>query len=268
MAHEWPITAYLQTLKDPCLLVTRNNAGDFALSFANKAALDQDVTNGTQLQSLFRAIGHTNLPEGQSKTIRACSREVEISGMTADPSSSSSSRPTMLVCRFGKVHVPLKNLFIRDDRQEHHAAPMIKQLLSYPFEDTVLGHSSTWSLTLRTSVFFTLSMPWPCCLCWGKDHIMIYNDLYAPILGKKHPYALGRPARETWPEVWDALDPIAAQVMESGEAVYNTDTVLFLETSSQVKLVETIVDWSYVPISDELGQIQGWWLHRQAGFNS
>jgi hypothetical protein len=267
MANEWPITAYLQTLRDPCLLVARNHAGDFTLSFANKAALDQDVTNGSELVSLFRAIGQTNLPEGQSKTIRACSREVEISGMTTDPSSSSSSsRSTMLVCRFGKLRIPLKDLFIRDDRQEPQA-PMIKQLLSYPFENTALGHSSTWSLTLRTSVFLTLAMPWPCCLCWGKDHIMIYNDLYAPILGKKHPYALGRPARENWSEVWDALDPIAKQVMETGEA-NKSDTVLFLETSSQVKSVETIVDWSYVPISDESGQIPGWWPYRHTSFNS
>ena len=40
---------------------------------------------------------------------------------------------------------------------------------------------------------------------WGPDFVMIYNDGYRPILGDKHPWALGLPFREVWPEVQTQL---------------------------------------------------------------
>src|SRR4051812_46131253 len=38
-------------------------------------------------------------------------------------------------------------------------------------------------------------------LGWGPDFTFFYNDAYARMtLGPKHPWALGRPAREVWSE--------------------------------------------------------------------
>ena len=48
--------------------------------------------------------------------------------------------------------------------------------------------------------------PVPAC-CSGGDRTFcsIYNDAYAPILGTKHPWALGQPVSECWSEIWDVL---------------------------------------------------------------
>jgi len=36
-----------------------------------------------------------------------------------------------------------------------------------------------------------LANRFPLLLWWGPNYISIYNDAYVPILGKKHPEALG-----------------------------------------------------------------------------
>jgi hypothetical protein len=43
------------------------------------------------------------------------------------------------------------------------------------------------------------------CLFWEPELIALYNDAYRPALASKHPWALGRPAREVWGEVWDEV---------------------------------------------------------------
>jgi hypothetical protein len=42
-------------------------------------------------------------------------------------------------------------------------------------------------------------------LWWGPDYISIYNDAYRPVLGAKHPWALGTPVRECWSSINDEL---------------------------------------------------------------
>jgi len=53
---------------------------------------------------------------------------------------------------------------------------------------------------LRTLVRVMLSSRQPMFVAWGIDRTLIYNDAYAPMLGERHPAALGRPFSETW--VW------------------------------------------------------------------
>jgi PAS domain S-box-containing protein len=42
-------------------------------------------------------------------------------------------------------------------------------------------------------------------LRWGPQFVLLYNDAYRPILGDKHPWALGVPARDAWWEVWPQI---------------------------------------------------------------
>jgi hypothetical protein len=68
---------------------------------------------------------------------------------------------------------------------------------------------------------------------------------------------LGQPAAHVWPEIWPDLVAIADEVMATGRTVYHTDASYFIETSAQKSLLETFVDWSYVPVADEQGNIPG-----------
>jgi hypothetical protein len=66
---------------------------------------------------------------------------------------------------------------------------------------TPIGAAEHWSPTLKILVDFLLANRFPLLLWWGPDYVSIYNDAYRPILGTKHPRALGQPFREVWPEI-------------------------------------------------------------------
>src|SRR5579859_2616908 len=73
---------------------------------------------------------------------------------------------------------------------------------------TNLGHPDSWPSSLTLAVNLMLASGFPMAVRWGPDFVMIYNDGYRPILGDKHPRALGLPFREVWPEVQAELAPL------------------------------------------------------------
>src|SRR5262249_18444236 len=76
------------------------------------------------------------------------------------------------------------------------------------WSSTPLGSAHSWSPTLRMMTRFLLANRFPQLLWWGPQFCCIYNDAYAPILGSKHPWALGRPTSEVWGEIWHVLKPL------------------------------------------------------------
>src|SRR5690606_32038725 len=70
------------------------------------------------------------------------------------------------------------------------------------WSNSVLGHPSDWPLNLKYALNICLNSAFPIGLYRGQDKIFFYNDAYRPIMGEKHPWAIGRKATETIPEVW------------------------------------------------------------------
>src|SRR5262249_28942769 len=71
-------------------------------------------------------------------------------------------------------------------------------ICSFDWSKTPIGPVEQWSPSLRMMVSFLLANRFPLLLWWGSRYISIYNDAYRPILGTKHPWALGRPVSEVW----------------------------------------------------------------------
>jgi PAS domain S-box-containing protein len=63
-----------------------------------------------------------------------------------------------------------------------------------------------------------LANRFPLLLWWGPHYISIYNDAYIPVLGTKHPQALGQPVSECWNEIWDMLQPLIDRPFHGGPA--------------------------------------------------
>src|SRR5207248_745677 len=79
---------------------------------------------------------------------------------------------------------------------------------------TPLGLIEQWPQSLRTAVSICLASRFPIIIFWGKELRQFYNDAYRPMLGiTKHPYALGQRAEECWPEIWDEIGRIAADML-------------------------------------------------------
>jgi PAS domain S-box-containing protein len=120
---------------------------------------------------------------------------------------------------------------------------------------TPLGPVEAWPQSLRTAVSILLNSRYPMFIFWGPQHIKIYNDGYRPITGDKHPWALGRPGTEVWPEIWDAIGPMVERVVRHGEATWSDDLQLFMHRRGFPE--EVFFTFSYSPIRDESGGIGG-----------
>jgi len=91
---------------------------------------------------------------------------------------------------------------------------------------TSLGPREHWSPNLKLAVNMMLSSAFPMALRWGPDFVLLYNDSYKPILGDKHPWALGRPARQVWTEVWEQIAPAHSAILNAKTSSIFTEDIL------------------------------------------
>ncbi|HXD97912.1 MAG TPA: ATP-binding protein [Candidatus Acidoferrum sp.] len=132
---------------------------------------------------------------------------------------------------------------------------MGERLRGFDWASTPLGPAAAWPQSLRSAVSILLPSKAQICLFWGPELIKLYNDAYIPVLGRKHPGVLGRPAREVWSEIWDVLGPLLGGVIATGEAFRAVDHPFYLDRRGFAE--ETYFDVSYDPVRDETGKVGG-----------
>ncbi len=121
---------------------------------------------------------------------------------------------------------------------------------------TPLGAVETWPQSLKTVVRILLTSRYAMWMGWGPELTFLYNDTYARVtLGKKHPWALGKPASEVWREIWNDIGPRIESVLTGGTATWDEALLLFLERSGYRE--ETYHTFSYSPLSGDDGRIRG-----------
>jgi PAS domain S-box-containing protein len=120
---------------------------------------------------------------------------------------------------------------------------------------TRLGPIENWPECLRVAVDLCLNGRFPMHVWWGPDLIYIYNDAHIPVLGQRHPDALGQPAAQVWAEIWPLLTPQVEAVMLRGESTWNERTPVVSDRNGFRE--DAWFTWSYSPIRDEAGRISG-----------
>ena len=120
---------------------------------------------------------------------------------------------------------------------------------------TPLGPVDRWPQSLRSAISILLPSKAQIILFWGADLVALYNDAYRPVFAAKHPWALGRPARECWSEIWHVLGPLLEGVARDGEAFRAQDHPFFLDRHGYIE--ETYFDVSYDPVRVEDGSVGG-----------
>jgi hypothetical protein len=91
---------------------------------------------------------------------------------------------------------------------------------------------------------------------WGPELTFLYNDAYGRMtLGKKHPWALGRPASEVWSEIWKDIGPRVERVLQTREASLDEELLLILERNGYSE--ETYHTFSYSPLTGPNDEITG-----------
>ncbi|WP_162903160.1 ATP-binding protein [Taibaiella koreensis] len=128
-------------------------------------------------------------------------------------------------------------------------------LRTLDWEQTSLGDPAYWPQSLKTCVRIILTSRQPMFVWWGKELINIYNEAYRSIVGGKHPWAMGKPAREVWREIWDQAGPRAETALTTNEGTYDESLLLIMERNGYPE--ETYYTFSYSPVPGDDGMPQG-----------
>lgn len=135
------------------------------------------------------------------------------------------------------------------------SARMADRVSAFDWRTTPLGPIASWPESLKTAVGMCLASPVPSFVWWGNELINIYNDAYAPLLGGRHPSALGTPARKVWASVWSIIGDDVEAALKHGTSVIR-DRVRF-ELKRRGFPNEMYFTYTFSPIPDGRGGIGG-----------
>jgi len=133
---------------------------------------------------------------------------------------------------------------------------MGKRMREMDWAATPFGPVATWSPSLKMTVSLLLANGQPIIMWWGPDYLCLYNDAYIPVLGAKHPWALGRPVREAWSEIHDVLKPLIDAPF-SGTPTSIDDIRLDIKRHGFLEETHFTVVYSPIPDPTAIGGIGG-----------
>ena len=130
-------------------------------------------------------------------------------------------------------------------------APVLRGL---DWGSTGLGPPHLWPQSLRSAASICLGAKYPIAIYWGPELAVLYNEPWSHIPGDKHPWALGRTAREVWPDIWHIVGPEMEAAL-GGEGLWIADRLLPMRRYGYLE--ETYFNYNLSPILGEGGRIEG-----------
>lgn len=132
---------------------------------------------------------------------------------------------------------------------------MGERIRAVDWRRTPFGPPEAWAPALRSALGICLNSSFPTAIYWGPELRLLYNDAWIPVPAGRHPWCLGRPAREVWSDIWAVIEPQFARVQATGEGFSAFDQMLPIERDGRVE--ETYWNYSFSPIFGEDGAFLG-----------
>nr|WKN37099.1 PAS domain-containing protein [Tunicatimonas sp. TK19036] len=132
---------------------------------------------------------------------------------------------------------------------------MGERIREFDWEKSAVGANEHWSPSLKVALNVCLEAYFPIAIYWGESFTLFYNDAWSPISGKKNEWALGKPGKEVWPEIWDEIGTIFQQVLTEGKSVRSKNALLPMHRHGYTE--ECYFDYSLTPIREEDGKVGG-----------
>lgn len=133
---------------------------------------------------------------------------------------------------------------------------MAERIRAHDWAATPLGPLAGWPQSLRSVVELMLATPQPVYVAWGPALISLHNDACIPILGAKHPGALGQPFATLWAEIFEEFQPVLAATL-AGQAQHFVDRPVALAGRAGRPVGWFTFSWT--PLRDESGAIAGFY---------
>lgn len=135
------------------------------------------------------------------------------------------------------------------------AGPLVAAYRRVDWDTGPLGPVAAWTPPLRAAVGTMLGSRNPVTLLWGPRYVLLYNDAYARMIGAKHPDALGRPAADVFPEIWDDISGMLESVRTGGGATWVEDMRLLMDRHGFLE--ESWFTFSYSALHGPDGAVEG-----------
>jgi hypothetical protein len=119
---------------------------------------------------------------------------------------------------------------------------------AHDWSATPLGPLESWPAPLKHAADLALASPLASMVWWGPSRLLIYNQPCIPLLGERHPRALGRPA-DPGAAGWAPLAAAVDQALAGDHAVEVDSPALPGPASGPIPAS----GWTCVPIHDEGG---------------
>ncbi|MDB5728837.1 MAG: hypothetical protein JWQ00_2042 [Noviherbaspirillum sp.] len=119
---------------------------------------------------------------------------------------------------------------------------------------TSLGAPASWPPYLRRVVGLALRSKFPMFVLWGEEMLCLYNDAYIPILGARHPAALGKAYSDIFPEAWPDIEPIIGSALAGESSFFDNMPVTLTRYGHPEPAWFT---FSYSPLHDDDGKVAG-----------
>lgn len=139
-----------------------------------------------------------------------------------------------------------------EDQLPATISEMATRIRQFAWESTHLGPIASWPADLRRTVEMMLSCGFPCTLQWGEQGSLMYNDAYIPLIGPRHPSALGQPIFAAFPEIIDTYKPLFQRVRNGETLVFEDLPYRYIRDD---KPVDTWFTISYSPVRDDAGAV-------------
>jgi len=120
---------------------------------------------------------------------------------------------------------------------------------------TPLGPIEAWCETLKSALSIAFNCQYPIAIYWGPNGYLFYNDAWRPIVGDKHPWALGRPGSEVWPEIWYLVGPIFENVFQTKKGSFQPNSMLPMKRFGYTE--ECYFDYTFSPIIGKSSNVEG-----------
>jgi PAS domain S-box-containing protein len=121
---------------------------------------------------------------------------------------------------------------------------------------TPLGPLFDWPQPLRAAVTLCVRSQFPTIIHWGwPDLVVLYNDAFIPLVGDKHPTALGARLFDSWPELRLTIENMLERVFTTGQAALSKDLLHVYRRSGYFE--ERYLTASFNPIVLDSGEVGG-----------
>lgn len=132
---------------------------------------------------------------------------------------------------------------------------MGERIRAFDWANHPMGPPQEWDAALRMAVSLCLNSSFPTAIYWGPEMFILYNDAWSEIPADRHPWILGKPAREGWADIWDIVGPQLQQVFDGGEGLALYEQMLPMVRGGQPR--ETWWNYSFTPIRDDRHTVRG-----------